>query len=336
MLHTAISSNNIHRIRSLLSLGADINQKDLFGNTPLHIAVHTNNKNILLELLSNPDILINVQNNDGKTPLHTAVENYCKISVIYLLACPEINTEIKDSLGNTPIYYCSEHLCVSILCILLYEGVNVNAINNNSQTPLHLGVCDRNFDFIKHLLEYNANPDLQDNFGNTPLNDAIWDKAGEDIINILLDYGADPTIPDDDGITCLHGAAWRGDYDIVVTLLNYIDPNTQCTDGMTPIYLAAMDGHSDIVQLLLNNDANPDICTNDGKTVIGVSEEITYIILLCHIGLNEIKVTDDVCPFCLENDRLLFKVNCCNTYVHRECAIEWGRKDCPVCRMKMF
>lgn len=337
MLHSAILSNNIQRVRNLIILGADPNEKDMFGTTPLHIAAANNEKHMLIELLSNIDVNVNCTNNNGKTPLHIAIEKQCKTSVTYLLGCPEIDVEAKDSLGNTPIFYCSDHPDAVLLLFLLFSGANVNVTNNSLQTPLQNAICAENYNCVKYLLYNGANPNLQDIHGNTSLNDAVWEDTSNDIINILLEHGADPTIVDKDGLGCLHGAAWKGNYDTVDTLLNHIDPDIQCSDGMTPIYLAAMANHPDVVQLLLNNGANPNICKNDGKSPISITDdEITYIILLCNVELDEDLVTDDVCPICLENDRILFKAGCCNTYLHRDCAVEWGRKDCPICRGDMF
>ena len=67
----AAGTGNIGRIEELLASGADVNQQDIFGYTPLHRAALTGHTNAIRMLIkSGADV--NQQNNDGRTPLHLA------------------------------------------------------------------------------------------------------------------------------------------------------------------------------------------------------------------------------------------------------------------------
>ena len=71
-LHLAILSNDANAVWQILNKGADINQKDIDGNTGLHyVAQYAPNDNMLKEIQRSryniPDLTI--QNNEGKTPL---------------------------------------------------------------------------------------------------------------------------------------------------------------------------------------------------------------------------------------------------------------------------
>lgn len=100
--------------------------------------------------------------------------------------------------------------------ILLKNGSNVNGQNNNdkAQTPLHFAILygtdnkEKNMnktDMAKLLLKYNANPNLRDNLGQTPLHVAFAEGKYE-MVNLLLEHNADPHIKDKQNRTCLYYA----------------------------------------------------------------------------------------------------------------------------------
>lgn len=66
---SASKNNNIGVINLMLSGNYNINETDLQGNTALIYAVINNNINIINILMNNPNIDINIKNNDDKTAL---------------------------------------------------------------------------------------------------------------------------------------------------------------------------------------------------------------------------------------------------------------------------
>ena len=81
-IHMAMRSNRPEALGILLRFGANVNQRDSGGRTPLHILVSQwNNKSAEMSweyfdlLLSVPAIDINAQDNGEATPLELAVEN---------------------------------------------------------------------------------------------------------------------------------------------------------------------------------------------------------------------------------------------------------------------
>ena len=98
----------------LLSLLVDkfksiILSKDWLGNTPLHYAAWYRNKNFIDILIKN-GASVKDTNNDGNTPLH--------------MACA----------GNNP----SEDHSPKVEELLLDHKSNINALNNQKQTPIML------------------------------------------------------------------------------------------------------------------------------------------------------------------------------------------------------
>lgn len=52
-LHAAVASGKVNCIRMIIAAGADIEAKNVDGNTPLHIACFNGHANAVTELLNN-------------------------------------------------------------------------------------------------------------------------------------------------------------------------------------------------------------------------------------------------------------------------------------------
>ena len=73
----------------------------------------------------------------------------------------------------------------------LYDsGADIEAIDDEGNTPLHIAVKRGHFDIVKYLIERGSQTETQDLCGNTPLNDAISIGHSE-IYKYLTDHGAD-------------------------------------------------------------------------------------------------------------------------------------------------
>ncbi len=79
-------------------------------------------------------------------------------------------------------------------------GAEVNAKNDNGQTPLMLAIAlNQNPEIIKMLLSAGANVNAKDKNGKTPLVYAATFNQNPEIIKLLLEAGADPLIADNKG-----------------------------------------------------------------------------------------------------------------------------------------
>lgn len=90
-LHQAIVSGDIEQVKTILSKGANINERNRLGGTPLHTAL-INKKNEIAELLisKNPDF--NIRDNHGRTPLFLAIEtDQKKIAELLLTKNVDVN-----------------------------------------------------------------------------------------------------------------------------------------------------------------------------------------------------------------------------------------------------
>lgn len=83
------------------------------------------------------------------------------------------------------------------------------------------------------------------------------------IVGLLLNFDANPNLPDNRGSTPLHLAAWGGYNDIVSLLLanphRPANPNAQTVDKDTPLHCAAQHGYTQVLLALLAHGANADV-----------------------------------------------------------------------------
>ena len=90
------------------------------------------------------------------------------------------NFNACDFAGFTPLFYCgkmdSNIVTVEMAAILLRHGANVNAQNRFGETALVLPVRFRNYECIKLLLDYGADPTIQDHSGCAVEGANLYDK----------------------------------------------------------------------------------------------------------------------------------------------------------------
>lgn len=84
--------------------------------------------------------------------------------------------EPRKSDGETALHVAVE-TDVAIAKLLLEHGANPNIQDDIGQTPLHIVVLRRHDDIIPLLMKYHADPNIKDKFGETPLSDAR--KSGD-------------------------------------------------------------------------------------------------------------------------------------------------------------
>ena len=103
------------------------------------------------------------------------------------------------------------------------------------------------------MLQYNANPNIQDNFDigfNTPLHLAAEDNL-VNIMELFLEKGGDPTIKNKWGFTWLHIAARSGFANMVKLLIaKGVDPNIRDKFGNNASYWAKEYDHYEVIEIL--------------------------------------------------------------------------------------
>lgn len=135
-IFAAIQNRMYNQLKHVLDMGADIEEKNKFEDTPLIFAIYQNDDKLvklLLEYGANPNVM------DGdKVKGH---ELYSALS--------------KVAVTNR----------ISTVKLLLEHGADVNLQRNKSETALTVASkgC-KNFELVKLLLDHGANPELPDWF----------------------------------------------------------------------------------------------------------------------------------------------------------------------------
>eukprot|EP00055_Hartaetosiga_balthica_P009599 m.38586 g.38586 ORF g.38586 m.38586 type:complete len:676 (-) comp6810_c0_seq2:15-2042(-) len=136
-------------------------------------------------------------------------------------------------------------------------SVNIDQRDSTGCTPLIVATLSGSLHVVKCLIAYGANVDAQDTEGNTALHLASWHERANstDIINTLLFNNAQPNISNNKGITPLHIAAQTGQTDIVMLLVDRgCDVKALTEENETPLDIAVRHNQEDVVSFLLNHD----------------------------------------------------------------------------------
>ncbi|KAK2945473.1 hypothetical protein BLNAU_19602 [Blattamonas nauphoetae] len=146
----------------------------------------------------------------GTTPLHDAVQLMNPHMTALLLSAGASPDEPDQRTGNTPLHIAAMNKMVGTInhILTLSLSCRVDVLNYNRQTPLHLAVIARSSEIVKLLLENQADPNVPDKKGWTPLHYACSGSAFSSmalkeqqmkIIESLIRNGAHPLVPTLDG-----------------------------------------------------------------------------------------------------------------------------------------
>ena len=94
-IHEAAAKGQIEAVKQYLAAGADVNAKDKWEETPLHLA----RTKEIVELLIAKGADVNAKDKYGRTPLHYAVDR----EIAELLIANGANVNAKDGDGETPL-----------------------------------------------------------------------------------------------------------------------------------------------------------------------------------------------------------------------------------------
>ncbi|XP_018589789.2 CARD- and ANK-domain containing inflammasome adapter protein [Scleropages formosus] len=171
-LHWAAAQPQATVARLLLSTGADANAVDKEKKTPLHFAAMGGHGEVASVLLARK-ASFRAKDMDGCTPLHyAAAKGHLDVAAV-LLSTGKKSVNDKNVWRKTALHLASEHGQDSLIDLLMCSGANVNALDNNKDTPLHCATRFGHLESVQRLLSWTggtgANLRAKNNVDKTPL-----------------------------------------------------------------------------------------------------------------------------------------------------------------------
>ena len=144
-------------ITALIKAGANANAKDYFKRTPLHYAAARNRNTYVFNVLIAAGADVNARDEDGATPLHWAAWKATDPEVINLLIEAGADDNLKNFSGQTPLHWAAAPTPYS------------KSDENSAWGP--------NIEVITALIGAGADASIEDAEGRTPFNYAHENEA---------------------------------------------------------------------------------------------------------------------------------------------------------------
>ena len=281
------------RARSTLSLALLIFYGAEYQLMDHRVAVRDCN-DFVLSILFNMGAGINVNANPdmGQSPLLNLalVKGEDSIPTVRLLLARGADVNRVDTDGYTPLHLAAKSGSRELCQLLLDSGADANPRDKQGATPLHMV---KTGSLSQVLLDGGADFNAVDEDGNTPVHLAArWDYRN--VVQSLLERGADAKPRNKQGATPLHlaGGRWRS-YLVPVLLDGGADLNAANEDGDTPLHLAAMKEDQDVVQLLLAKGADANTRNKRGATPLHMVGSGSLVQVLLDRGADFKAVNED-------------------------------------------
>ncbi|KAK1418450.1 hypothetical protein QVD17_27595 [Tagetes erecta] len=169
-----------------------------------------------------------------------------------------------DDLGYRALQWAALNNRVAAAQYILERGADVNAVDLTGQTALHWSAVRGSIQVAELLLEEGARANAADIYGYQTTHVAAQYGQTAFIYHIVTKWNADPDIPDNEGRSPLHWAAYKGFADSIRLLL-FLDAHRgrQDKEGCTPLHWAAIRGNLEACTVLVQAGKKDDLMVAD-------------------------------------------------------------------------
>jgi ankyrin repeat protein/serine/threonine protein kinase len=230
-LHLAVRRKDHQAVGMVLEKGADPNEKNGAGVSPLMLAasewgvkVSKQQQDVLDQLLQY-NANVNEQKVDSQlTVLHIAV-SLAREDLVDLLLDYYADPYIKDNTGKTPFHYASDIAAAkgvekhAALMKILFGSTVHNIKISEDQCPIITAVHVNDKDSTKVLLEHGAKPNHCSKSPRRPIIHHAIENGSVDMVRLLLEHNASVCLPDGNGKTPLKLAKEKNHSSIVDLLV---------------------------------------------------------------------------------------------------------------------
>ena len=132
----------------------------------------------------------NATNDNGHTALTTAAQVCCEPIMRELVEAGAV-VDGKSPNGATPLIWAAAVNCPKGIVLFKNAGANLNTVTTDEgNTALWNAVKFGHVDCVKLLLEFGANPNITNNYGQTALSVAEESNGDNPIRDLLVKFGA--------------------------------------------------------------------------------------------------------------------------------------------------
>lgn len=294
VLITAASGGSVETLEMVLAAGADIKATNDKGQTALMKAVTLDHRYTpaqrlpMIELLLQKGANINDRDKNGFTPLlHSVVQFMSEAGgvishpeVVKLLLDRGADVHTKNNDGNTALLLTAGvwHGPIEIPRLLLEKGVDLNGQNMKGVSALMIAAQKGKLDVVQLLIERGANLNLKDAEDSTAMDYAV-SEGQSDVAKLLLAKGGrsknnykseTELLVASTNFALLRAATSNNLQDVKKQLDWGADVNTRNQLGDTPLILAIQYGYSndDVAQFLIDEGADLNIANDNGQTAL--------------------------------------------------------------------
>jgi len=174
--------------------GVSVDTLGDFNLSAIHIAAQRAHDKVV-SVLYNNGTNVNTRNPFRQTPLHLAARAGNVDFIRWFVKNFPVDVEAKDDRGDTPLQYAVAEKNEQLVRLFVYElGANPNTIDIYGRTPLHHTAIDGSVNIAKLLVTVGADPSTRDGSTQTPFHYAV-ERKQKNVAKYLLDtFGTDSII----------------------------------------------------------------------------------------------------------------------------------------------
>ena len=282
-LHVTTDSGDISQLKKLLADCNNPNQVDYHYRTPLHYAA-LNGSIDAINLLLKAGAMVDVQDFNEMYPLTLAISgNHLEAVKVLVKAGAKVNNKTPG--GSTALHSAiDKDINPQIPIYLIGAGANVNAVDEEKDTPLHYAVHIGNSEIVKALIKAGADPDPENSRQTTPLMIAVV-KDDVPMMQLLVTSGAAVKASKSSKVySALHAAASHANNAETLKQLIKSGANVNAIDeaANTPLHYAVLRAISknadtnkvmECISILLAAGADPTIKNDQGMTALSNAKD---------------------------------------------------------------
>ena len=299
-----INRNDTNMIKLILSKGANVNQENIHGYTPLITAITMPSSIDVIKLLLDSGADVDYETQNGRTALRYSIKSDVPIEIAILLIKRGASINHVNIYGGSVLDLAVENGNNKIIKLLLQENVHftkdniIHAISlcntkaaklllkkstmpNNDYVLIFMrAIKHMNMDIINILVKKDININCEAPDGGTILLSVLEETTSIDLLQIVLDKGADinyETItPNTTPLIHTIGCIRKGDSIERIKFL--IDKgakiNYETVKGWTALMKAIQLRNLELIQLLIDKGADVNHCVHKTRTPLTMAINI--------------------------------------------------------------